>query len=66
MRGGSVSGSEEKSNRLEKGSSGVPLGYFLSAQFHPQITLDKKRGYQFAAALSDYFDTDACAFESTG
>lgn len=61
-----MSGSEEKSNRLKENSTGVPLGYYLSAQFHPHITLEKKRGYQFAATLSDYFDADACAFESTG
>ncbi len=66
MRGESVSESGEKSNRLIEGEAGIPLGYCLSAQFYPPITLDKKLGYEFAATVSDYIEPDSCEFESTG
>lgn len=60
LRGASVSEPDDKSNRLVEGEGGKPLGYFLGADFYPQLVLDAKAGYEFAATLADYIETDGC------
>jgi hypothetical protein len=39
-------------------------GYAIFLRFHPEIKLDKKRGFQFAGALSDYLNIEKNEFES--
>src|SRR5260370_1119122 len=39
-------------------------GYAISLRFHPEIKLDRKRGFQFAVALSDYLNLEKNEFES--
>lgn len=38
------------------GASIEPRGYYLGIAFHPPIRLERKKGYEFAAALADYLD----------
>lgn len=57
---------EETSNRLIDDQESRPLGYYLSAFFHPRISLEKKLGYEFATSLAEYLEIDASSFESTG
>jgi len=33
-----------------------PRGYYLAAAFHPAIPLSRKKGFEFAAALSEYIE----------
>lgn len=35
-----------------------PRGYVLRLQFHPPLKLDRKRGFQFAAGLTDIIDPE--------
>lgn len=39
-------------------------GYHLALAFHPQIRLERKKGFEFAVALSDYIDPSSVVAEA--
>jgi len=51
-----MSGESEKTHLPVAGASLEPRGYYLGIAFHPPIRLERKKGYEFAAALADYVD----------
>jgi hypothetical protein len=51
-----MSGESERTHLPVKGSRLEPRGYYLGIAFHPPIRLERKRGYEFAAALADFVD----------
>lgn len=54
----------EPTHLLREGARVEPLGYFMAVSFHPNIRLDKKSAFNFAATLSDYIDTQNVQLES--
>ncbi len=40
-----------------------PRGYYLGLSFHPAVKLERKAGFEFAAALADYIDPKTVAIE---
>lgn len=56
--------SEEPTHLPKPGASIDARGYTLTLRIHPEIKLDKKRGFQFAVALSDYLNLEKNDFES--
>lgn len=57
-------GEPEETDRPKPGAKFDVRGYVLAMRFHPEIKLDRKRGHQFAAALTDYLNLEKNEFES--
>lgn len=54
---------QQKTHRPVEGAKIAPRGYYLAVTFHPSIKLERKRGYEFAANLTDYVDPSNASVE---
>src|SRR5476651_2357318 len=46
----------EPTDKPDPNSELTPVGYMLGLTFHPPVKLDRKKGFEFAALLSDFID----------
>jgi len=51
--------SKEPTNKPAPDAKLERWGYFMKLQFHPEIRLDKKRGFEFAQQLVPFFDAQS-------
>lgn len=57
---------KERTNLPAEGAKIEPRGYHLGLAFHPPIKLDRKKGIEYAATLSDYIDPSSISLENHG
>jgi hypothetical protein len=57
---------EEPSDKPSPNAELKPVGYMLGLMFHPPIKLDRKKGFEFAAQLSDFIDPQNAQINDQG